>query len=77
MFLELSFPRRKLFTRHNKSSTNMSRIDQLYAPNNMISDALGYTFDPCSDFDHDLVSVKLIVNRPSTADLVFGNLILV
>ena len=25
------FPRRKLFTRHNKSNTNMSQIDQIYA----------------------------------------------
>ena len=24
----------------------------------MISDAFGYTFDPCSYSDHDLVSVK-------------------
>ena len=52
------FPTRKLFTRHNKSNTNMSRIDRIYAPKDMISDAFGYTFDPCSYSDHDLVSVK-------------------
>ena len=42
------FPRGKLFTRHAKSNTNMSRIDRIYAPKDMISDAFGYTFDPCS-----------------------------
>ena len=52
------FPTRKLFTRHKKSNTNMSRIDRIYAPKDMISDAFGYTFDPCSYSDHDLVSVK-------------------
>ena len=52
------FPTRKLFTRHNKSNTNMSRIDRIYAPKDMISNAFGYTFDPCSYSDHDLVSVK-------------------
>ena len=52
------FPTRKLFTRHNKSNTSMSRIDQIYAPKDMISDAFGYTFHPCSYSDHDLVSVK-------------------
>ena len=36
----------------------MSRIDRIYAPKSMISDAFGYTFDPCSYSDHDLVSVK-------------------
>ena len=36
----------------------MSRIDQIYAPKSMISDAFEYTFDPCSYSDHDLVSVK-------------------
>ena len=54
----VKFPRRKLFTRHNKSNTIMSRIDRIYAPKNMISDAFGYTFDLCSYSDHDLVSVK-------------------
>ena len=54
----VKFPKRKLFTRHNRSNTNMSRIDTIYAPKSMISDAFGYTFDPCSYFDHDLVSVK-------------------
>ena len=52
------FPTRKLFTRHNKSNTNMSRIDRIYAPKDMISGAFGYTFNPCSYSDHDLVSVK-------------------
>ena len=52
------FPTRKLFTRHNKSNTNMSRIDRIYAPKDMISDAFGYTFNPCSYSDHDLVSVN-------------------
>ena len=36
----------------------MSQIDQIYAPKGMISDAFGYTFNPCSYSDHDLVSVK-------------------
>ena len=54
----VKFPTRKLFTRHNKWNTNMSRIDRIYAPKDMISDAFGYTFDPCSYSDHDLVSVK-------------------
>ena len=54
----VKFPRRKLFTRDNKSNTNMSRIDRIYAPKSMISDAFGNTFDPCSYSDHDLVSVK-------------------
>ena len=39
----VKFPKRKLFTRHNKSNTNMSRIDRIYAPKSMISDAIGYT----------------------------------
>ena len=56
--LRAKFPTRKLFTRHNKSNTNMSWIDRIYAPKDMISDAFGYTFDPCSYSDHDLVSVK-------------------
>ena len=54
----VKFPRRKLFTRHNKVNTKMSRIDRIYAPKSMISDAFGYTFNPCSYSDHDLVSVK-------------------
>ena len=54
----VKFPKRKLFTRHNKSNTNMSRIDRIYVPKSMISDAFGYSFDPCSYSDHDLVSVK-------------------
>ena len=29
----------------------------------MISDAFGYTFDPCSYSDHDLVSVKFNCKR--------------
>ena len=61
--LRVHFPRRKLLTRHNKSNTNMSRIDRIYAPKCMISDALGYTFDPCSYSDHDLVSVKFNCKR--------------
>ena len=36
----------------------MLRIDQIYARKDMISDALGYTFDLCLHSDHDLVSVK-------------------
>ena len=36
----------------------MSRIDRIYAAKDMLSDAFGYTFDPCSYSDHDLVSVK-------------------
>ena len=47
-----------LFTRHNKSNTNMSRIHRIYALKSIISDAFGYTFDPYSHSDHDLVSVK-------------------
>ena len=54
----VKFPEKKLFTRHNISNTSMSQIDQIYAPRSMISDALGYTFYPCSYSDHDLVSVK-------------------
>ena len=54
----VKFPQRKLFTRHNKTNTNMSRIDQIYAPKGMIPDAFGYTFNLCSYSDHDLVSVK-------------------
>ena len=57
-FCDVKCPKRKLFTRHNKSNTNMSRIDRIYAPKSMIPDAFGYTFDPCSYSDHDLVSVK-------------------
>ena len=63
----VKFPKRKLFTRHNKSNTYMSRIDRIYAPKSMISDAFGYTFDPCSYSDHDLVSVKF--NCKQTFDL--------
>ena len=37
---------------------NMSRIDRIYAPKDMISDAFGYTFHPCSYSDHDLVSLN-------------------
>ena len=59
----VKFPKRKLFTRHNKSNTNLSRIDRIYAPKSMISDAFGYTFDPCSYSDHDLVSVKFNCKR--------------
>ena len=58
----VKFPRRKLFTRH-KSNTNMSRIDRIYAPKSVISDVFGYTFDPCSYSDHDLVSVKFNCKR--------------
>ena len=47
----------------NKSNTNMSRIDRIYAPKSMIPDAFGYTFDPCSYSDHDLVSVKFNCKR--------------
>ena len=54
----VKFPQRKLFTRHNKANTNISRIDRIYAPKGMIPDAFGYTFNPCSYSDHDLVSVK-------------------
>ena len=54
----VKFPPRKLFTRHNKANTNMSQIDRIYVPKGMISDAFGYTFNPCSYSDHDLVSVK-------------------
>ena len=49
-------PKKKLFTRQNKSDTNVSQIDRIYDPNSMISDTFGYTFDPCSYSDHDLVS---------------------
>ena len=59
----VKFPKRKLFTRHNKSNTNMSRIDRIYAPKSMIPDAFGYTFDPCSYSDHDLVPVKFNCKR--------------
>ena len=59
----VKFPKRKLFTRHNKSNTNMSWIDRIYAPKSIISDAFGYTFDPCSYPDHDLVSVKFNCKR--------------
>ena len=59
----VKFPRRKLFTKHNKSDTIMSRIDRIYSPKSMLSDAFGYTFDPCSYFDHDLVSVKFNSKR--------------
>ena len=54
----VKFQKRKLFTRHNKPNTNMSRTDRIYAPKSMISDAFGYTFYLCSYSDHDLVSVK-------------------
>ena len=54
----VKFPTRKLFTRHDKLNTNMSRTDRIYAPKDMISDAFGYTFNPCSYSDHDLVSVN-------------------
>ena len=56
--LRVKFPKRKLFTRHNMSNTNMSRIDNIYASKSMIFYVFGYTFDPCSYSDHDLVSVK-------------------
>ena len=59
----VKFPRRKLFTSHNKSDTNMSRTDRIYAPKSMISDAFGYSFDPCSYSDHALVSVKFNCKR--------------
>ena len=59
----VKFPKRKLFTRYKKSDTNMSRIDRIYAPKSMISDPFGYTFDPCSYSDHDLVSVKFNCKR--------------
>ena len=35
----------------------------IYSPKSMISDAFGYTFDPCSYSDHDLVSVKFNCKR--------------
>ena len=73
----VKFPRRKLFTRHNKSDTIMSRIDRIYAPTSMISDASEYTFDPCSYSDRDLVSVKFNCKRTFDAVQVFGNLTLV
>ena len=59
----VKFPKRKLFTRHNKSNTDMSQIDRIYAPKSMIPDAFGYTFDSCSYSDHDLVSVKFNCKR--------------
>ena len=59
----VKIPKRKLFTRHNKSHTNMSRIDRINAPKSMIPDAFGYTFDPCSYSDHDLMSVKFNCKR--------------
>ena len=64
----VKFPKRKLFTRHNKSNTNMSRIDRIYAPKSMISDAFRYTFDPCSYSDHDLVFVKFNCKRTFDRD---------
>ena len=54
----VKFLTRKLFTRHNKSNTNMLRIDRIYAPKDMISDSFGCTFNLCSYSDHDLVSVN-------------------
>ena len=45
------------------SLTLMSWIDRNYAPKSMIPDAFGYTFDPCSYSDHDLVSVKFNCKR--------------
>ena len=39
----VKFPKRKLFTRHNKSNTNMSWIDRIYASKSMIPDAFRYT----------------------------------
>ena len=71
------FPRINLFTRHNKSNTNMSQIDRIYAPKDMLSDAFGYTFDPCSYSDHDLVSVKFNCKQRFDCRPDFGNLILV
>ena len=59
----VKFPKRKLFTRHSKSDTNMSRIDRIYAPKSMISDAFGYTSDLCSYSDHYLVSVRFNCKR--------------
>ena len=59
----IKFPKRKLFNRHNKFNTNMSWIDQIYAPKSVISDAFGYTFDPCSYSDNDLVFVKFNCQR--------------
>ena len=59
----VKFPKRKLFTIHNKSNTNMSRIDRIYAPESMIPDSFGYTFDRCSYSHHDLVSVKFNCKR--------------
>ena len=41
----------------------MSQIDRIYAPKSMIPDAFGYTFDPCSYSNHDLVSVKFNYKR--------------
>ena len=62
----VKFPTRKLFTRHNKSNTNMSRIDRIYAPKDMVSGAFGYTFNPCSYSDHDLVSVNFQCKQTAT-----------
>ena len=62
-FFRVKLRKRKLFTRHNKSNTNMSWIDRIYAQKSMIPDAFGYTFDPCSYSDHDLVSVKYNCKR--------------
>ena len=47
----------------------MSLIDRIYAPKSTISDALGYTFDPCSYSDHELVSVKFNCKRTFACDL--------
>ena len=55
----------------------MSRIDRIYAPKDILSDAFGYTFDPGSYSDHDLMSVQFNCKQTSIADLDFGNLILV
>ena len=54
----VKFPDKRRFSRHNKSNTNLSRIDRIYAPDNMIHGAFGCNFDPCAFSDHDLVSVK-------------------
>ena len=72
------FLTRKLFTRHKKSNTNMSRIDRIYAPKDMISDAFGYILLIRL---HILITIWCLsifnVNRRPLVDLVFGNLILV
>ena len=73
----VKFPTRKLFTRHNKLNTNMSQIDRIYAPKDVIPDAFGYTFDPCSYSDHDLVSVKFQCKQTAPRGPGLGNLILV